>query len=227
MKVAIYCGMAMVLAAAVGPGAREPGAGGGGGGGEKVVSLPGPVLKGKMTVEEAIGQRRSVRQFKDRALTVEEVGQLCWAGQGITDAERGFRASPSAGALYPIELYVVRAEGVDRYVPAAHGLERQVTGDVRKALAGASLGQSPVSEAPVCVVIAAVVERTARKYGGRAERYCWLEAGHVAQNILLQATAMKMAGVPVGAFQDREAAAVLKLPKDTSVLYLLPIGYPR
>jgi SagB-type dehydrogenase family enzyme len=196
-------------------------------GDEKIMSLPGPMLKGKMSLEEAIHQRRSVRQFKDLEPTVPQIGQLCWAGQGITDTERGFRASPSAGALYPIELYVVTAGGVAHYLPAGHALERHLSGDVRKALGGAALGQSHVGEAPVCVVITAVVERSARKYRDRAERYCLLEAGHVAQNILLQATAMQLAGVPVGAFGDREVAAALKLPDNVSVLYLLPIGYPE
>jgi len=189
-------------------------------------SLPAPVLAGQMSLEEAIAGRRSVRAFTDQPLTLEDLSQLCWAGQGITDPRRGFRASPSAGALYPIELYLVTAQGADHYQPSGHELERHLAGDLRQPLQQAALDQGSIGDAAACVVITAVVERTARKYGDRAERYCFVEAGHVAQNILLQATALHLAGVPVGAFEDEKVAAVLKLPKDHRVLYLLAIGYP-
>ena len=188
--------------------------------------LPPPVLASPVSLEEAIAQRRSVRVFEERPLTPQQISQLCWAGQGITDARHGLRASPSAGALYPMELYIVRAEGVDHYLPDGHRLDRHLGGDLHPALRRAALDQEAVGEAPVCVVVAAVVKRTARKYGDRAERYCFIEAGHVAQNILLQATALDLAGVPVGAFEDRKVAAALKLPQDHRVLYLLPIGHP-
>jgi len=129
--------------------------------------------------------------------------------------------------LYPIELYVVTADGVDRYLPEKHELERCAAGDRRSALEAAALGQDAVGAAPVCMVVAAAMERTARKYGERAERYCLLEAGHVAQNMLLQAMAMKLAGVPVGAFDDAQVRQALKLPSGREVLYLLPMGRPR
>jgi len=189
--------------------------------------LPPPVLAGQMSLEEAIKHRRSIRQFTDKPLTVEQIAQLCWAGQGITDPHRGFRASPSAGALYPVELYIVTADGVDHYQPKDHSRERHITGDLRRPLQRAGLEQEAIGEAPACVVITAVVERTARKYGRRAERYCFLEAGHAAQNILLQATALHLGGVSIGAFDDEKAAALLKLPRGHRVLYLLPIGHPR
>ncbi len=188
--------------------------------------LPPPVVKGRMSLEEAIAARRSVREFTDKPLTVEQISQLCWAGQGITDPKSRLRAAPSAGALYPIELYVVTASGVDHYEPESHRLERHLPGDVRRSLRREALDQTALSDAPVCVAIAAVVQRTARKYRGRAERYCYIEAGHVAQNILLQATALRLAGVPIGAFEDAKVAKVLKLPKDHRVIYLLPIGHP-
>lgn len=197
-----------------------------GSGERKAKQLPPRDLVGRITLEKTIAQRRSVRDFADKALAIEQIGQLCWAGQGITDKASGFRASPSAGALYPIELYIVTAEAVDRYRPKDHSLERQFTGDVRPALHRAGLGQEPIGDAPVCVVITAVVERTARKYGERAERYCFLEAGHVAQNILLQATALDLGGVPIGAFDEEQVGQVLRLPKGQRVLYLLPIGHP-
>ena len=189
--------------------------------------LPPPVKAGRLSLEEAIAGRRSVRAFIDEPLSLEQISQLCWAGQGITDAGRRFRASPSAGALFPIELYVVTAEGVDHYLPRDHRLTRHLTGDRRGALREAALHQQAVGRAPACFVITAVVERTARKYGRRAERYCFIEAGHVAQNILLQATSLTLGGVPVGAFQDKEVARALELPESHRVLYLLPIGRPR
>jgi SagB-type dehydrogenase family enzyme len=187
--------------------------------------LPAPKLTGRMSLEEAIAKRRSVREFAKRPLTREQIGQLCWAAQGITDARLKFRAAPSAGALYPIELYVVTAEGVDRYRPAGHELERHVRGDLRGAVQAAALGQEAIGDAAACVAITAVVKRTARKYGKRALRYCFIEAGHVAQNILLQATALELGAVPIGAFEDQKVAQVLKLPDDHRVLYLVPVGH--
>lgn len=190
-------------------------------------ALPQPRLAGDMSVEQAIAQRRSVREFTDQPLTRDQIAQLCWAGQGVTEKSRQLRAAPSAGATFPIELYVVTAASVDRYEPRDHTLHAHLAGDVRPALQAAAHGQESVGDAPATFVIAACVERTAGKYGARAERYCFMEAGHVAQNVFLQATALQLAGVPVGAFDDAAVAAVLKLPKDHRALYLLPIGQPR
>ena len=190
-------------------------------------SLPPPAFSGHMSLEEALAQRRSVRSFADQTLTREDISQLCWAAQGITDDREGLRTAPSAGALYPVELYVVGAECVEHYRPRGHILERYLDGDIRGALKAAALDQNSVGEAPTCMVITAVVERTARKYGPRAERYCFMEAGHIAQNILLQATALHLAGVPVGAFEDEKVDAVLKLPPGQHALYLIPIGHPK
>ncbi len=192
-----------------------------------VHKLPEPAIAGPVSLEEAMHTRRSVRQFTEQRLTVEEIGQLCWSGQGITDRASGFRTAPSAGALFPIELYVVGDNGVHHYRPREHALRRHLADDVRTALQQASLGQEVIGQAPVCMVVAAVVERTAGKYGRRAERYCMIEAGHVAQNILLQATALRLAGVPVGAFDDDAVARALKLPRGQQVLDLLPLGHPR
>ncbi len=195
--------------------------------GEPVIfALPPAVLKGSMSLEETIARRRSVRRFADAPLSAEQIGRLCWAGQGITDTQRGLRASPSAGATYPLDLYVVTATGVDHYQPEQHALRRHLTGDLRSAIRGTALNQAVVGEAPICLVIAATPERAARRYGQRAMRYCLLEAGHVAQNVLLQATTLGLAGVPVGAFEEAKTAEVLKLPPGTEVLYLLPIGRP-
>ncbi len=223
MKALLCCGCCAAVAMVgtkVEPGSIRTGSG-------PLVDLPPPVLTGSMAVEEAIARRRSVREFASTPLTLAQISQLCWAGQGITDRPRGYRAVPSAGALFPVELYIVTADGVDLYHPAGHKLERHLAGDVRPALQRAALDQEAVGHAPTCLVITAVPERSARKYGGRAERYCFIEAGHVAQNVLLQATALGLAGVPLGAFQDDEVAQVLSLPGNHRVLYLVPIGYRR
>jgi SagB-type dehydrogenase family enzyme len=180
-----------------------------------------------MQLEDAIAGRRSIREFKAQPLSSEQIAKLCWAAQGITDPEDGGRAAPSAGGLFPIELYIVTADGVDHYLPEDDKLARCLTGDVLPALQRASLGQECVGGAPVCMVIAAVQKRLARKYGRRSERYCFLEAGHLAQNIHLQATALGLGSVAVGAFEDDDVARVLELPEDQRVLYMVPVGHPR
>lgn len=195
--------------------------------GNELEKLPAPVHKGEMSVEEAIASRRSHREFTSEALTPEQVSQLCWAGVGITDRRECRLASPSAGGLNPLELYVVSAAGVAHYRAADHMLERHLGGDVRPVLRKATYDQEVVTAAPVCVVIAAVVERTASKYRDRAERYCLIEAGHAAQNILIQATALGLVGVPLGAFEDERVDRLLEMPRGHRVLYMLPVGHPR
>lgn len=189
--------------------------------------LPAPDVQGRTSLEETLARRRSVREFAGTDLTVAEVGQLCWAAQGET-ARGGYRTAPSAGALYPLELYLVTREGVFRYEPRGHRLIRHRVGDVRASLEQAARAQAPVGEAPAVFVVAAVSRRTAVKYGeGRARRYVQLEAGHAAQNLLLQAVALGLGAVPIGAFEDRRVQAVLDLPADYEPLYLIPVGHPR
>ncbi len=193
----------------------------------ETVDLPPPDTSGDLSVEAAIEQRRSVREFTDEELSTDEIGQLAWAAQGITDDARGFRAAPSAGALYPIELYLVTPEGLHHYLPDSHALEVVRQGDLRADLAEAALGQQPVRDAPLVMVVTGVFERTAAKYGDRAGRYVFMEAGHLAQNVHLQAEALGLGSVPVGAFDDGAVADSLHLPDDHAPLYLLPIGHPR
>ena len=188
--------------------------------------LPAPVSVGSMSLEETIARRRSVREFRDEPLTPQQIGQLCWAGQGITDPRGGRRAVPSAGALYSMELLVMTADGVSRYRPRDHALEPLLAGDQRRAVRQTALDQEMITQAPATLIITAVVERVAAKYRDRAERYCFIEAGHIAQNILLQAEALRLAGVPVGAFEDAKVAAALKLPANERVMYLVPLGKP-
>jgi SagB-type dehydrogenase family enzyme len=187
--------------------------------------LPVPERDGSTSVEAAIEARRSVRDLDPRPLTDAQVGQLLWSAQGVTDPA-GLRAAPSAGATYPLELYAVTPDGVARYVPTDHGLLDHLAGDHRAEVAATTRGQAWVADAPLVVVVTGVEARTAERYGDRAHRYLLLEAGHAAQNLLLQATAMGLVGTPVGAFDDDALARALLLPDAEVPLYLLPIGVP-
>jgi SagB-type dehydrogenase family enzyme len=183
--------------------------------------------KNGSTVFEVIAARRSVRSFTDTPLTENELMRLLWAGQGITEPGRGFRTVPSAGALYPITLYVCDSSGMGRYDPETETLAVLSESDVRDELKSAALGQSAVGDAPVVIVIVAKPAITAAKYGTRAERYCMLEAGHVAQNILLAASALDLGAVTVGAFDDHSIRSVLGLGDEFLPLYLIPVGHPE
>lgn len=172
-----------------------------------------------------VAARRSSRTFARAELGAAELGSLLWAGQGITSAAGG-RAAPSAGALHPVTLSVVDAVAVWRYLPEGHSLRLAEAGDRRLRLAAAALGQAWVAEAPLTLAVTARPAVLAARYGDRAERYCTLEAGHVAQNVLLMATALDLAAVPVGAFDDELVLEVLGLGAEHLALYLLPVG-PR
>ncbi len=190
------------------------------------MALPEPRLQGELSLEETLARRRSVRSFTEEELTLEEISQLLWAAQGLTAAWGG-RTAPSAGALYPLEVYVATASGLYHYVPQGHKVIVVSQADLRLKLWEVSLKQDAIREAAAVFVIAAVYERTAKKYGGRAERYVKLEAGHACQNILLQAVALHLGAVPIGAFYDDQVQAVLSLPPDHEPLYLIPVGHPQ
>jgi len=189
------------------------------------ITLPPPHTDGAVSLEACLARRRSVRSYTAQDLTWEQIGQLLWAAQGLT-AEWGGRTAPSAGALYPLEVYVVTRQGVYHYVPAGHRLITLATEDRRGALQEGCLGQSAVGAAPAVFVVTAIYARTASKYGDRAARYVHLEAGHAAQNLLLQAVALNLGGVPIGAFDDAGIQRVLALPADHEPLYVIPVGYP-
>gem|GEM_PF-386419 len=192
----------------------------------ETIHLPQANVTGSMSLEQSIGARRSIRTFAAKPLSIEQIGQLLWAAQGITDTRNGLRAAPSAGALYPLELYIVLPDGIYRYFPERHELKRTVEGDRRFELQKAALDQDAVGTAPAVFVFSAVFQKTANRYGARASLYVPIEVGHAAQNLLLQATAQGLAGVPVGAFNERRVAEVLRLAKNERPLYLLPLGYP-
>lgn len=191
-----------------------------------MVMLPTPAEEGARSLEEVIARRRSRRDLAPTPLTSEQIGQLCWAAQGIT-GEGGHRAAPSAGATYPLELHVATSEGLFRYDPSRHSLHRMQSRDVREALRDAALGQEVVGDAPVVLVLSGVVARTARRYGDRAERYVHFEAGHAAQNVLLEAEALGLGAVPIGAFDDVAVSRAAEVERGATPLYLIPVGRAR
>ena len=193
------------------------------------IALPPPQLKGTMSLPEALQARRSVRRYSKAPLTLEEVAQLAWAAQGIT-SQRGFRTAPSAGALYPLELYLVASRvsglepGLYHYLPSQHALQQISRDNPQSKLAAAAHNQDALHKAAALFVITGVKQRTARKYGQRAERYVYIEAGHAGQNLLLQATALGLGSVIVGAFLDNNIKEVLGLKEAEQPISLLAVG---
>ncbi len=190
-----------------------------------VVELPSPELTGTLSLEQSLHDRRSVREYATTPLTLDEIGQLLWAGQGITDDD-GHRTAPSAGARYPLELYAITAAELMHYLPAGHRVEQRVDSTILGALPDAAFDQEFVGNAPLVVVIAADPARTEQEYGAMAGDLVQREVGHVAQNILLQATALGLAAVPVGGFDPATVEGLLALPPGQAVQYLIPIGRP-
>jgi len=195
-----------------------------------LIALPAPAITGKQSLESLLQHRRSRREYPDLALNLAQIGQLLWAAQGITHTG-GYRTAPSAGALYPLELYVVAHhvtglnKGIYHYRPKDHSLIKTADGDVHEALAEAALSQASVEQAAAVIVFTAVFARTERKYGERAERYVHIEVGHAAENLFLQAESLGLATVVVGAFHDEAVSKVLHLPDDHAPLLLMPIGH--
>lgn len=198
--------------------------------GLEIIKLPKPRLSSTVSVEEALLKRRSIRNFKKEPLTLSEVSQLLWSAQGITEESMGLRTAPSAGALYPIEIYIVvgnvinLSPGIYKYNPKNHELVLIMKGDKRKELAISALGQKWIEEGAIVIVISAVYERTTSKYGERGIRYVHMEAGHVSQNIYLQAVALNLGTVAVGAFYDEEVKKLINMQKNENPLYLMPVG---
>ncbi len=193
------------------------------------IPLPEITISGKQFLQQLLQQRRSVRHFQDVSISLSDIGQLLWAAQGITNPQ-GFRTAPSAGALYPLELYVVAGQvknlssGIYHYDPNNHRLIKVASGDRRKKLAQAAYRQASVSDAATVVVFAAVYERTTFKYGERGVRYVHIETGHAAQNLSLQAESLGLGTVVIGAFNDDDVKAVLQLPDDVQPLILMPVS---
>jgi SagB-type dehydrogenase family enzyme len=210
--------------------------------GARELGLPQPRYESEISVEEALKNRRSIRSFKKSSLTIEEVSQLLWAAYGITDPapkgpsflRGGKRTAPSAGGLYPLELYLLAgnvsglAPGIYKYDSQRHSLQEVSKGDKRSELSKAALGQEMFQVAPVSVLYTAVFERTTRKYGSRGrQRYVWMDSGHSAQNLYLQAYALKLVMCVSGAFSDSKIRGVFGISAEEEPVYLVVIGHKK
>ncbi|MEA3432720.1 MAG: SagB/ThcOx family dehydrogenase [candidate division WOR-3 bacterium] len=193
----------------------------------EAVELPEPRYESEMSVEESLKSRRSIRSYKDKPLTITELSQLLWAAQGIT-ADWGGRTAPSAGATYPLEVYVVVGEvenledGLYHYNPKTHTIKKKKQGDLRNELANAALGQAMIRKAPISFILTAIYERTTGRYGERGIRYVHMEVGHVGQNIYLQAETLGLGTVVVGAFYDDRVKDTFGIEEEP--LYIIPVG---
>jgi SagB-type dehydrogenase family enzyme len=198
-----------------------------------MVRLPPPHLRSDMSLEEIVASRRSVRRYRSESLTLPQLSQVLWSAQGITGAGR-LRATPSAGATYPLEISVAVGKqtvegleaGVYHYEADTHSITLHQPDDSRLGLARAALDEGFIAAAPVDIVICSLYARTSYRYGRRGERYVHMEVGHVGQNIHLQAVALGLATVEVGAFDDEEVRKVLGLEEQIKPLYIMPIGKP-
>jgi SagB-type dehydrogenase family enzyme len=194
-----------------------------------IVRLPQPRFDTGTSVEKALLSRRSVREFREEPLTLAEIGQLLWAAQGVT-SPGGLRTAPSAGALYPLETYIVAgnvtglAAGVYRYLPHQHALALIIPGDRRGEVSDAALYQASIRKAPVSLVFSAVFARSTGKYGKRGLLYVYMEQGHAAENVFLQAVSLNLGTVVIGAFDDAGVKKVLSLPPEEEPLSIMPVG---
>lgn len=194
-----------------------------------IIKLPEPKYDSKVSIERALLQRRSIRNYKDEPLTLTDVSQLLWAAQGITNS-RGLRTAPSAGALYPIDLYIIAGKinelsyGVYKYKHSGHELVKISDGDKRAELNAAALGQSWIQQAAAQIVLSAVYERTTQKYGRRGIRYVHMDVGHAAQNIYLQAVSLNLGTVFVGAFFDNQVKEILNMTDREEPMCIMPVG---
>jgi SagB-type dehydrogenase family enzyme len=210
----------------------------------EIIQLPAPQLDSRISVEKAISLRRSVRDYVDVPLSISEISQILWAAQGFTQERKepprmwnpkyewqgGLRTAPSAGALYPMEIYLLAgnveglAKGVYKFIPKNHSLKRITSVDKRTDLCNAALKQPSIEKAAAVIVMAGVYERTSFKYGERAERYVHIEAGSIAENVYLQGLTLGIGTVIIGAFNDKDVKNVLGLPEDENPLVIMPLG---
>lgn len=188
-------------------------------------------LEPDITLKESLSERRSVRDYSDEKLTVTELAALLWSAQGITEEQTGYRTAPSAGATYPMEVYAVvenvdgLERGIYRYSPNEHTLEHIEDGVFNEDLKQVSLGQDPVGDASVNLVVTAVYERVMDRYGERGKRYAKMEAGHISQNIYLACSALDLGTVAIGAFEDEQVIELLQLKDGEYPLYIMPVGF--
>ncbi len=201
-----------------------------------VTTLPSPVLNGNVSVEQAIENRRSIRQFSNDSITLDNLSQILWSAQGITDSEKGLRAAPSAGQVYPLEIYVFVGingvsglqEGVYHYVPVNNSLEKIMDGDLRGELSGIANNQPWVKQAPVDILITGNYRKMINKYTERelSTRFVNLEAGHAGENIYLQSEALGLVTVSLGSMNEEQLIQSFKLPENENPIYIFPVGHP-
>jgi len=192
----------------------------------KIIQLTEPKLKGSVSLEEALAKRRSVRKFTGEALKPNQVSQLAWAGQGITEPQGGLRTAPSAGAIYPIELYFANEEGLFVYLPEQHSLEQVIEQDVRSDLATTASTPESVANAACDIIVAGSARKLMTQFRDKARTFMLLEAGHVAQNIQLQAVCLDLGSVPVGEFDEKGVNRICRLPRNLEPIYIICVGYP-
>ena len=204
-----------------------------------IIELPEPRLDSEISIEETLQKRRSIRKYSDDPLTMEEVSQILWAAYGITKPypdgpaflRGGLKTAPSAGATYPLEIYLVAGNvielsaGIYKYKPEDHSIFKISDGDVRKELAKAALEQPWVLKAPASIVYSAVFSRTTDFYGDRGrERYVCMDLGHSAENVYLQAVALDMGTVAIGAFSDIKVKLLINMTREEEPIYIMPLG---
>jgi len=189
-----------------------------------IINLPKPDVEGAVPLEQAIMLRRSRRDFLRRPLTLEQIGQLLWSAQGKSTMGP-FRNTPSAGATYPLEIFTVVEKGLFQYFPNEHSLKQILDRDIRAQLASAAWGQEFIAVAPLTIIFTAEFSRTTKRYGQRGIRYVYMEAGHAAQNVHLQAETLHLGSVAVGAFDDAAVKGILFLPSNLEPLYMVVVGH--
>ena len=194
-----------------------------------IIELPEPSYTSDITIEEALLTRRSIRQYSEKPLKLSDISQLLWAAQGITNVQ-GYRTAPSAGALYPLEVYVAAGnvnnlpDGIYRYESRGHTLARIDEGDKRTELSAAASSQYWIKESAAVIVFSAIQKRTTKKYGERGVRYVHMEVGHAAQNVYLQAISLDIGTVVVGAFNDNEVKTIVNMTDEEQPLCIMPVG---
>jgi protease I len=192
----------------------------------KIITLPPPKLTGPASLEQVLAKRRSGREFSGKALDYEQIGQLAWAGQGITEPSTGRRTAPSAGEIYPITLYIATPEGFFAYNPEQHALEQFSSSDLRGKISAVAAQQKAIAAAPCDIIIAGAIKKLAPKFSNKSRRFMMIEAGHVAQNILLQAVSLNLVAVPLGGYETPNVAAACNLPEGLEPVYIVAVGYP-
>jgi len=189
----------------------------------ETIKLPPPRYESDVSVEKALLERRSIRSYKEEPLTLNELSQILWAAQGITEPKKGLRTAPSPRAVYLLEVYVLPGNvtnlpmGIYKYQPQSHDLIKIADGDKKAELFKAA-GQAPIKNAPVALVITGLSEKT------QNPAWMYLEAGHAAENIYLQSVSLKLGTVTMGGFKEEEVRKALNFPEKERILYIMPIG---